>query len=315
MLRIAISLALCGLMLWVFTQYTLRGDTLFYRALQNSGHGLGFLLLTLMLLVLTRAKGKDDLRRLPVIAALLFALGIGIELVQHLTGRGFSASDLVMNSAGIVSACTLYFLATRKVTRKVIAALLVIAALPMLWVISEPALYVAAKFIQYPLPELNDFDSTLSMVKVSTRHSNTKVSEFTQWPSNSSKSLRVTFTRGRWPSVYFREPVAQWCAFEALVFDTYNPNGNVVTIRVRVDDPAIGYKNHSFMTVSRPLEPGANAVSVPFDELRETARERGMATFKHITGFQIFLVDNEEPVSIYFDNFRLEQTGSQVASC
>ena len=62
------------------------------------------------------------------------------------------------------------------------------------------------------------------------------------------------------------------------------------------------------MTVSRFLDPGENAVSVSFEELQRKAQERGLATFQHITGFQVFLIDNEESVSLYFDNFRLDKS-------
>ena len=316
MLRIATSIGLCGLMLWVFTQFRLRGDTSFYRALQDSGHGMAFFLLTLIVLVLFKPGRNNRYWQLLAIPVSMFLLGMSIELVQHVIGRGYSTPDLLKNGAGILSACAMYLLFSSKANLLGRFALATIVVLPMLWVVSKPALIFAAKETQNSLPVLNDFEPLLSAVKLSSRHSVINVATFKdQWPSNPTKSLQVNYGPGRYPSVLFREPAARWCDFGALTFDTYNTNQEVVRINIRVDDPAIGQRGHSFMTVSRFLDPGENAVSVSFEELQRKAQERGLATFQHITGFQVFLIDNDEPVSLYFDNFRLDKSIEQAVGC
>ena len=171
MLRIATSLGLCGLMLWVFTQFRLRGDTFFYRALQDSGHGMAFFLLTLIVLVLFKPGRNNRYWQLLAIPVSMFLLGMGIELVQHVIGRGYSTPDLLKNGAGILSACAMYLLFSSKANLLGRFALATIVVLPMLWVVSKPALIFAAKETQNSLPVLYDFEPLLSAVKLSSRHS------------------------------------------------------------------------------------------------------------------------------------------------
>jgi len=312
--RILFNVAIWSVILWVFTRLHLPVESLFYNALQNSGHGIAFFVLTFFAM----ASFSHRLRRIRVltlvVSVILFLLGATIELVQQLSGRGGSFSDLVMNGSGIVSGGIAYCLFKAKLNWTVRLPLAILAIGSIAWAIHKPAVFAFAEFIEKPLPTLNDFNAMGSGIKLLPRHTEIDIGNHAQvWPENSSQSLKVSFGRGLWPSVVFQEPPLSWCDYDTFVFDVYSPMSKAVRLYVRIDDESINFPDHSFMTARRMIEPGAGQVIIYFDDLADDARERGMPTFNDMSGFQLFMPgNNDRPKVLYFDDFKLMKSGTST---
>ncbi len=300
-------------MLWVFTRFQLPGNSLFANALQNSGHGLAFFVLTILSMSSLRPSLQKILSSGLFLTLLLFLLGVVIELLQHLSGRGASLPDLVMNASGIVSGGITYYLIRAKLRWTVRLLLAAVAVSSIAWVLHKPAIYVFAELIERPPPMLNDFDAVGSGIKVLPRHAEINIGDHSRmWPTNLSKSVKVSFGQGDYPSIIFQEPPASWCDYDTFVFDVYSPLPEGVNLYIRIDDDSIDYLNHSFMTVRRMIEPGVGQVSIPFDEFANDASERGEPMFNEMSRYQLFTLNNDQSKVLYFDNFRLTKSDANT---
>lgn len=305
-MKIALNIALWALIVWVFTRFHLPGNTLFFSALQNSGHGVVFFILTIFALKTLGA--SSHFVSLPSIAIfiVMIAIGLSIETLQHLTGRGASASDLIMNGAGIVSAFILFYAKYRKSCFVPSFFLSILALLLLAWCVHKPFVYVITELYEKPLPILNDFDSTGAGVKILVNDADFAIADHSSvWASNSTRSLKVDFLPGIWPTIVFQETHSRWCDYDQLQFDVLNLNVGSIRLETRVDDASIDFPEHAFMTVSRTLENGAGKVVIPLAELALDALERGEPTFADVTSFMLYLHNNRQTKSLYFDNFRL----------
>jgi len=301
--------------LWVFTRFQLPVNSLFYNALQNSGHGIVFFMLTIFALTSLAFRFRRVVPLSLVVAANLFMLGTAIEFVQYLSGRGASFSDLVMNGSGIVSGAILFHLFKVELRWPVQLMLSVIAIGSIAWAIHKPAMYAFAELTEKPLPTLYDFDTMGSGIKLLPRNTEIIIGDHSSvWSTNQSESLEVVFKPGTWPSIVFQEPPINWCDYDTFLFDVYSPLPEAVRLNVRVDDDSINYPDHSFMTIRRMIEPGEEQVIVHFAELVDDASNRGTPTFQEMSSFQLFIASNQKQKMLYFDNFQLKKSRPDVHS-
>ena len=296
-----------------FTYLELPSRSLFWSAVQNSGHAFVFAGLALIFLWLFHAHLK---RSLPFSVALAFAglelLGFIIELAQHATGRGASISDVFMNTVGIVGGGSLYLAAClirerRKVGQAIAAFILSGACLA--WSLQWPFLYLVSATQRPHLPLLTDFEHLAAHLYVSGNGSTQSIAEHASWTANGTQSLRVTFQPGRWPNVAFLEPEANWSGYSQISFIGYNPQETPLVLSIRIDEQALGPLDDDRMTVKRTVPSGDFAVTIPFDEFRANAARRGrpgIATFERINGYVVFVAGVESTLVLYFDNFKLE---------
>lgn len=323
-IKLLTNLLIWVAMAWAFTHLQLPGNTLFFVALQNAGHGLAFALIT-WLAIKTFINHQEHFNWPGAlgICVLLSLLGIFIELVQHVTGRPASLPDILMNSVGMLSglaASHIRLLPARSVSAldhkpsppvvnqpvKHVLVWALAAAVPLAWCLHKPVWFLLADINAQPLPTLMDFEplSSKALLKPSNAlitlgdHSDT-------WEVNNSRSAKVDFSTGLWPAIRFLEPARDWREFSMFTFRVFNPSNNIVPINIRIDDDSIGYPDHSFMTTSRNVPVGESTVSVSFDELAAEACQRGIARFDSMTGFMFYLSRNQDHITLYFDDVQL----------
>ena len=313
--KIAFNITLWSLLVWAFTKFHLPRDSLFYNALQNSGHGIVFFILTIIAIWTFYSSNSRLWKSAFLLVSTLFLLGVIIESVQHLMGRGASLDDIAMNGAGIVSGFVFFSLLKVRFGWLARLGMACVVLSLNVWILQKPAAYVYADLIEHPLPELNDFERIGSGIKLSPRSAAVKISRYSQvWADNASRSLRVEFGPGKWPSVIFQELEKSWCGYGALRFDAFSPLGETIPLRIRVDDRSLDIPDYS-MTVGRTIEPGTNEIVIPLSEFALNARNRGSPRFTGISSFQVFLPGNDRDRILYFDNFRLGKLTETKFTC
>lgn len=304
-MTIIANLILWLIVVWTLTSLHLPGNSLFINALQNSGHGAVFFIVSAVALWSLRAKKRNTPLRVTLCLVLILLVGVGIEVVQAFSGRGISMLDLLLNAGGTCTAYSIFLaIHSKRQTIKISAYLMAIILTS--WCFHQPAEYLTATIFAKPLPILADFERVGSMAKV--QPDNTTLNEGNHasiWPANSSRSLKVDFHPGRWPSVRFLEPYPEWVEYSQFTFQVMNTTQRVLPIRIRVDDASIEYPDRSFMIAKRNLMPGLNHVSVSLEELAIDARGGSSPSFKQISQFLFFLPNNEFDVTLVFDEIVL----------
>lgn len=293
----------------------LPGNTLLWRAIQNSGHTLIFAILSATVLVLLmKLENIPPKSALILCCSSLFVLGILIEFGQHLTGRGASVDDLTFNSAGIVVGCGLAIFSlpsTKSIFSYINKWLIAIAGgVAIAWSLKWPAIYLFAGLLRPSSPILADFENAGTHHFISGNGSSSNIVTYPSWKRNPSRSLQVQFDPGRLPSVQFLEPMKNWSDFSQLTFDVFNAAEQPMQISLRIDDQTLGPHNEDHMTVARIVPEGGHHVVINFEDFKADAIQRnrpGLASFKNIRSFMVFVGTTDVRATLYFDNFALRE--------
>ena len=305
----ALSLAV----VFAFTFLNLPGNTLFWRALQNSGHTIVFGALAVIALdLLVRLKNASLCKSIAWVSIGLACMGLVIELAQQATGRGASVPDMVLNLAGVFSGCCLYAGARAfrhtGVHRGRAVMFLVTGVATMMWSLQWPAIYLVIGLQRPQIPNLADFENRGAQHFISGTGTTFDVSQHSEWAENQSRSLRAQYEPGRWNNIYLVEPEEDWSTFSYLTFRVFNPSKSEVTISVRIDDRSLGHLDDDHMTLKQLVPPGSSQVVLGFDLFKTDAIKRdrpGKATFMEIHGLMVFLGRTKHSTTLYFDDFGL----------
>ena len=313
---------LAGLLAVGFVFLELPGDRRFWHALQNAGHGLAFALLTVS--VLYAAGRAASARHRALALAATFALGVAVELAQHLTGRGASAGDIVMNLAGIVAGAS-FVVALRPhrsrslvtedgphsgrstALRRILAALLGVSAL--LWCLRWPIHVLAVDALAPDLPLLATFEQPLSLAKLGGGYTParlTLVEDDPRWPENTTRLLVADFPSGLWPGFRLVEPPFDWHGYTSIAFRVVNPGTRVVRLYVRVDQRAV--VEDAFWSASVDIEPGMNEVEIALGSMRPVIPlpdAPDHEPFTDVSQVMFFLAHSKRKVTLLFDDVSL----------
>ena len=301
------NIALWLVLVLIFTTMQLPQNTLFWKSLQNSGHSLGLCLATIITLCTISFRFNSRTSMYWFIAAIMIVLSILIELLQHLLGRGASFRDLVLDAAGVAAGILIVAGFKSKLTSKAKYFMIALGIMILAWSLKIPAkLYIVEQFSP-PAPILFNFETVGTAEKIQTYKSEVVISEHAKiWPANNSNNLKVIFSPGRWPSVYFLEPFTDWSNYSLFAFFVFNIQNDSVKMRIKITDDSIGILNESFMTVTAIIPPGYSAVRIPFTDFIKHTYGSGQPTFTEISKITFFLPNPDEPKTLYFDDLRLE---------
>ena len=296
-----------------FTFLHLPGNTLFWQALQNSGHAVVFGTLAVIALdLMVRLKNVSLCKSIASVSFGLTVMGLVIELAQQATGRGASVHDMVLNLAGVISGCCLYA-GVRAFWRSGVhrgraVMFLVTGVATMMWSLQWPVIYFVFGFQRPQIPNLADFENRGAQLFISGTGTTFDVAQHSEWTENQSRSLRAQYEPGHWHNIYLVEPEEDWSTFNHLTFRVFNPSKSEVTISVRIDDRSLGDLDDDHMTLKQQVPTGSSQVVLGFDQFKADALKRtrpGKATFKEIHGFMVFLGRTKHSTTLYFDDFRL----------
>lgn len=119
-------------------------------------------------------------------------------------------------------------------------------------------------------------------------------------------ALKLDLFPSEYPGLRPELEKKNWSSYKSLSLDVYNPQSETVHLAVRIDDRADAPDyadrfNHEF-----ELNPGANKVTIPFDEL-VTSGTKQKLNLGAIQQLLFFLVDPKEKKELFFDYIRLEK--------
>ena len=107
-------------------------------------------------------------------------------------------------------------------------------------------------------------------------------------------SLKVVYPKGGLPSINTRRLCSNWENFNYLVFDVYNPQNEVISFVIRIDD-----KYRRRINISYPLIPNWNKVIISIKEIAERI------DINNVGFVVLFLKEPSKRYTLYFDNMRL----------
>ena len=311
---------ICASAILVMTKVQLPVDSIFFSALQNSGHVLIFCFLTLVSLFLF--SGFLALPALLTGCAIVFglmAVGFGIEVIQRFSGRGFDFGDQLMNLAGIAAGFFVYYSARLTINRKYIKgfACALLALLILLTGFFKP-ITIAINYFQRPSgPMLADFEEPNPLIRFFNFNTGifTLVKAPKEWPQNSSTVLKAETLKQNRVRIQMREPHPDWRNYHSLYFEifvTENKTGRLLLMlrdrdNWRNEDGIDAYLNFIKLT------PGLNQITVPLDTINQNLGEKinnviqekplDMSRMQEV----VFLVTKgDEPRTVLLDNITLQ---------
>jgi len=287
-------------------------STRLVKAIWNSGHLFLFTGLTLALLGVNSLKNKTSVQQLLWVTALGLGAGVGIEYLQRLIGRSFELSDVLLDLSGAWLGLLLFSI--HRSQRQIMA---LVKALPLIlliiFVVFQPVFkaYRDGLAMKQDFPLLADFESDY---------------EFSRWRGNNARlllqqkqvrhgqsALAINFFPGEYPGFELHELVGDWRGYEYLKLSLYNSQSSSMEIVLKIYDrqhPQNGYKYADRFNRSIMLQPGWNDVTVRLEDVHQAPGSRTM-DITDIVNISLFLVNQKQPVSMYFDYLYLSNEGPQ----
>lgn len=253
------------------------GSLRWTRVLENSAHAPLFALLTLLLL---------RPRLSPLRAAVLAALfGMLTEVAQSFVGRDASLIDLANDVLGIAIGLTVH--AQRTARRAplpiLLAALLMIAAAPLLWTVAA----YAQRQLQAPVlwQQRSPLDGYFLEV---TGARATPTAAANCLANRRGQALRVDLQSGQYPGIALEEPLPDWRGHEQLIVELVNLSAATMRMVLRVHDAHHTFEYRDRFNQSFDAPPGRLILhSVTLHDI-EQAPSRRLLELSRVASLMIF---------------------------
>lgn len=311
-LKLIIALTALAALIVMTLTVKLPGSGYVVYELQNSGHALIFLAVSLLSITLLNAALPQTLifRRLILYILVLglgLGLGAGIEILQRHIGREASKYDLFLDFLGILAGILIslsYELKKRiRWVCRALAGILVLAAFtqPVLW-------WYAQIQRDKAFPLITDFDSywTARFVEARFKGQVEFVTSPRGWNQNSTQVGKIIFSpRGRWPGISIRSVYQNWTEYTSLNFEIFSDQQTPVELEFRVDDEFHNNQADDRFQQRLIIKPGLNRFSIPIADIRDAPAERTL----NLTRIQKLMWYYHRPKSInhvYIDNIYLK---------
>jgi VanZ family protein len=273
-------------------------------ALWNAGHIPLFGLAALLWLRFReRRKSRSFKTATAEILILGTGLGLAIELLQWLTGRMFSPSDILRNTCGLLLALAFYPHRHSGLPRcwrgrlRAAAIVLTLAVLAPLWAA------VADRVIRhYQYPVLSDFETPLESLRwLSTAR--TRIIE-----GEHSRVLEVTMRpRSGYSTLDLMDFHGDWSQSRALALQINSTAGTARRLTLRIHDRKHERGVQAYAdryNKSFELAPGWNRLVIATDEIKNAPADRAM-DLTQIVNMQLFTSGLAREWTFHIDNVRL----------
>jgi len=291
----------------------LPAGSLFWSAVQNSGHTLVFAVLTVICLVSVKSRaGTVTNLRFGLIIGCLALFSCLIEYAQSWMAREASIDDMLLNAAGVVVGVLIFCAVTLSdKSRRLRSTMMVLAVLILTFNFRLPIRYAVANILQPPLPVLADFEYLGATSKIEANWGGVVniVNNTPVWRENRSKYLEVKFPAGQWPGFTLLELHPDWTGYSELNFEVFNPSERTVEVTIRVHDD--WHNNEYFDRYNQRLsfKPGADSISIPLESVRlahSRDQQSRQLDMKKIRALKIFVTTAPLSDPLFFDNFHLK---------
>jgi len=323
MKKIALSLILlliiAGVFIIIFT-LKLPQDTRLWREIHNTGHTPLFGIVALAAfglsqLIFPRYAASHSSHYLVALLAAL-AFGALIEVIQFWTPGDPDILDWLRDAAGALSFLGFHFaFAKRKSDHNgkskngLKSTFVVLSVFILLASFTPLGLWIGAYIVRNSaLPVICDFDSYGQNKFLYARMATLDITRESQpWDDEGNGHFgKVQYRPSKYyPSLIIDEPYPDWTAYGNFKFVAFNPYDTTVHFGLRIDDFP-GKKNHPARFDSLlGLRPGQNNIRVSIEAIGGSDQVK-RTDLKRIKAIQLYAIRPDRPLTLYFDNFRLE---------
>lgn len=234
---------------------------------------------------------------------MVLIVSLFIELIQGQIGRTASVADVLRNLLGTwtVIAWQLSHRPIRFYGRALVSVLLIIEV----FLIAQGGLHRYRTFQQFPI--LNTLEAVADMKQW--RAVNGRLSRALIPGRQGEYALSIELLPGDFAGAIFTGFPSDWSDYSQLHLDLHNPQGEAVSITLRIHDrqhqqgpAAWRYEdrfNRSFL-----LEPGWNHLSIRLEDVAKAPAGR-LLDLEQINELRLFVADSKKPQVIHVDNLRL----------
>ena len=263
----------------------LPGDSLLWLELQDTGHTLLFILLTLATLRMLQGSTRDiqgvmRIRVRYLVAALVcLATGIASECVQLLSDRNFSLLDIARDLGGIIVAMGLFAVFDPQIKpawnrhHSMLRIGTFTATCVLLAFLLYPLASLALAFREQRMafPVIMDLQSGWSGPFLQFNHaalSRQPNSRACQSVSGNPQA-KLIYKVAHYPGISILDPYPDWRGYEALAFTLHTRSPTPFTLYLRIHDqwriPDYADSYTGKLEISR----GINHVRIPLEEIRQ----------------------------------------------
>jgi len=150
---------------------------------------------------------------------------------------------------------------------------------------------------------LSDFESDADLDKVQWQ-CHTLFSIADENATHGHSSLRLELYPSAYPGIAFELPLRDWRSYNMLSLDIYNPQGEEISLAVRIDDRKEFPQFDDRYTESFSLKPGMNHLRIPLDSLATTGTGRCI-NLKTIYRCLIFMAQPQKNNILFLDYVHL----------
>lgn len=294
----------------LFSPICFRVNREFWERLMDAAHVPFFAAFTLFVAAVLPARAFSGARRMAIAGALASVTAAMVELIQPLTGRGESLTDLcngVMGAALAVSGWHAWRCRQpMRLAHAAVAAALMLAVLNPAWRQLRSMQWRRAHF-----PVLADFESPVEMRlwiasdQEDPYNSRTTVTRSREQASRGEWSMRLDAAVAPWPGARLHCGDADWRGFHAFACDVFNP-GDPLTLSIRIDDDTRPQAHAERYNGSREVATGWTRLSIPLEEIARGPKSRALRLQK-VRQVILFLDAPKEARTLHFDHLRLER--------
>lgn len=236
-----------------------------------------------------------------IVAAVAFALGGSIEIIQGMTGRNASWGDVARNMTGVWLG--LAWGVTRAKGLRWHRALSAIALAVLFIPFTHLAVDRAKSLREFPV--LANFERPVGVVYWGR---DVSIAPAPQREAANDHALKVELSTARYSGFYFEHFPADWRGYKSLHFELFNPTEKSLTMVLRLHDAWHHQSGQAYgdrFNIRFQVEPGWNAYQFSLDDVRNAPTKRDM-DLSRIQTLGIFTMNLPQPTTLYFDNLRLE---------
>lgn len=124
--------------------------------------------------------------------------------------------------------------------------------------------------------------------------------------THGESSLLMRLYPSAYPGLVTALGKMDWRGWERFCFDVFNPQSEVVSMTLRVDDRRESKDYHDRFNETLSLSPGTQTVCVPLTGIRTSGTGRNV-DLRNIYGFLLFALKPKDNILLWLDNVRLER--------
>lgn len=275
-----------------------------YRSVWDLGHILLFITFSVYLFELRYIRNKGLWQQLLLVFAVVIFFAIATELAQTGTSRTPELLDVRRDLVGALIGTVIIF--TRRGIRGRIYPLFISAAMLLLMVELSPLAKILVD--EYAILQSDTVLSNLEGMYEDTRwKGNSSYQLSTEHVVEGKQSLKVVFNTDYYSGITLKYMHRDWRGKDKLHVSVYNPDEDVFTANVRINDfPHLkeNIYNDRYNKIIK-LTKGWNHLVFSVDDIKNAPAER-VNNIDNMQSIGIFVINLNVPKTIYIDNVYLD---------